>query len=299
MKFVKTNDGNIAAFVGPNSYYITPDCKNYSTLLFALQNKDVDLFKSSIIDSEKLNDFCQGYITFRNDVAYWDGIQMPDVFADRILELVSNGEEFDAIINFTANLAENPSDHSILELVDFLRHKYLPITKDGCFLAYKCVKPNYLDIYTGTIKNNIGLTPKVDRKEVDPDRDKECSYGLHVGCLEYVEYYGNSNGGVNIKEPSKSHNKVIVVKVNPKNVITVPTDHNFGKLRCCEYTVLADFTAPLDKAVYDDVLFFAKKEEPVQAEVVTTTKVYPKQEGWRENLRGKFMRILDIIKGKK
>jgi hypothetical protein len=55
--------------------------------------------------------------------------------------------------------------------------------------------------------------------------------------LEYVEGYGS--GG-----------HVLVVKVNPEHVVSVPSDHDCTKVRCCEYEVLSEFKGELKSPVY-------------------------------------------------
>jgi hypothetical protein len=100
-------------------------------------------------------------------------------------------------------------------------------------LAYKRVREDYKDIYSGTIDNIIGTVVSVPREQVDPDRRHQCSYGLHVGALDYVRGYG-----------ARGH--ILVVKVNPQDCVSVPQDHNHMKLRTCRYEIL--FELPLETA---------------------------------------------------
>ena len=307
MKYVKTNDNNIAAFVNGKSYYITPENANYDELYNALCDGDAEAFATYLVDEENLNKYCEGYVSFSNGMPTWDGVPMPDLFSDRILELVSGGQPFEPMINFTANLAENPSDHSIMELIDFLGNKNLPITKDGCFLAYKAVKNDYMDIYSGTIDNSVGQSPQVERSEVDSNRNRHCSNGLHVGAIDYVVDYGSVDiDNYNPDEPDEYNsvgNRIVVVKVNPKDVVTVPPDCSFMKLRCCKYTVLADFTGVLEDAVYEDAMFLPKEkvEEDAPLEVASDqpqSLLQTKPEGWKEILKNKFARILNLMSNK-
>ena len=57
MKFVKTNDGNISAFVEGRSYQINSDTLNYDGLYSALQNDDLEAFNQSLMTNDKLNGF--------------------------------------------------------------------------------------------------------------------------------------------------------------------------------------------------------------------------------------------------
>lgn len=165
----------------------------------------------------------------------------------RILDFLQAGLSPTPIVHFIHNVVKNPSEASQLELYDFLENKDLPLTPDGCFLAYKAVRADYLDCYSGTIDNSPGCCPSIERRKVDEDRRRECSYGLHVGSLGYIR--SMYTGG-----------KVVVVKVNPKDVVSVPLDHNAMKCRVCCYEVLEEFkgeafTVPLIRdydSDYDD-----------------------------------------------
>lgn len=172
------------------------------------------------------------------------GDQFPAFLGKKILELNEEGFPVEIFLNFWSNLKENPSKDSREDLFSFLEANHHPLTPDGCFLAYKKVTKvgdNLMDSQTRKIRNNPGDTPKMNRKDVNPDRNQTCSTGLHVASWEYAQGF--------------SGNTLICVKVNPKNVVTVPTDYNRQKMRTCEYTV---------EFIYED-------KEPIKAAAVKTT----------------------------
>lgn len=287
MKFIISESGNASVFVKGKPYSLTPDSFNYDKLIAALRANDEATFCSSLLNDETLGEYCTGLMSFSSGFASWDGIPVPDIFSDRILQLVEQGYEFEPMLNFVRNLCENKDDHSIIELIDFLKHRNLPLTKDGCFLGYKRVRDDYKDHYTGTFDNSIGNIVKMPRAEVN-DRRQECnSNGLHVGALEYVQGFSRGEG------------KIIIVKVNPKDVVSVPIDENFMKLRCCEYRVLADFEGPLTEAVYEDSFFAKKIEESHTMQAFTEPMPeIAKTPGWRDKLKARFSSILSMLKGK-
>ena len=106
----------------------------------------------------------------------------------------------------------------------------MPITEDGCVLAYKAVNSNYMYKYTGTMNNSVGETVSIDRGKVDDNRDKGCSAGLHCGALDYVRDYGSEDSG----------DHIMIVKVNPMDAVSVPHDCQHQKLRVCQYEVVAE-----------------------------------------------------------
>jgi hypothetical protein len=105
-------------------------------------------------------------------------------------------------------------------------------------IAYKIVTDDYRDIYTKTFDNSIGQTVSVSRNEVDEDPDRTCSYGLHVCGTKYLPHYGTATGG--------GSDRVMVVKVHPKDFVAIPRDYNCSKARVCEYRVVGQ--VPGDKA---------------------------------------------------
>jgi len=288
MKYIISEAGNIAVFAKGKPYSLTPDSLNYDKVVAALRANDEEAFYANLLNDDTLGDYCTGLMSFNAGFASWDGLPLPDIFSSRILELVEQGYEFEPMLHFVYNLCENQDDHSIIELIDFLRNKHLPITKDGCFLGYKKVEENYMDCYTKTFDNSIGNIVKMPRAEVNNRREECSSNGLHVGALDYV---------MNTYEPGKG--RIIIVKVNPKDVVSVPIDYSFMKLRCCEYRVMGDYEAPLTEAMYEDS-FFAKKIEESHTMLAFTEPMpeITKTPGWREKLKARFSSILSMITGK-
>jgi acyl carrier protein len=129
-------------------------------------------------------------------------------------------------------------------MYNFLEHKGMPLTLRGTFIAYKGVS---LDLWSicgnkdtvvvhgqvnasGQILNTIGATIEVERSSVDDDFRQGCSAGLHVGSLAYARDWGK---------------RVILVEVDPIDVVSVPSDCNCQKLRCCKYTVVGEYSGPM------------------------------------------------------
>lgn len=143
------------------------------------------------------------------------------------------------LLKFLDNLMDNPSRRSVNELYSFLEHGNMPITPDGHFLGYKSVRPDMTDHYSGKFDNNIGQVLEMPRNAVCDDANHGCSYGFHVGSLEYATNFGGSD------------RKVVIVKVNPADVVSVPHDCDFQKMRTSRYEVVGTYDAPLPNNYYD------------------------------------------------
>jgi len=124
---------------------------------------------------------------------------------------------------------ENPSHRAVQELYSFLEAGSMALTEDGYFLTYKKIRENWTDIHTGTFDNSIGATPNMPRNMVDEDSEKTCSNGLHVCSYDYLSHFGWSD-----------NNRVVLCKVNPRDVVAIPKDYNNTKMRVCEYKVLQE-----------------------------------------------------------
>ena len=133
----------------------------------------------------------------------------------------------------------NPSRRAVNELYKFLEHGQMPITPDGNFLGYKSVNTNFKDWNTGKYDNSVGKVLSMPRNEVCDDPTQGCSYGFHVGTLDYAKCF-NSSG------------RMVIVEVDPADVVSVPHDCNNQKLRTAKYTVVAEFERPLDNDFSDE-----------------------------------------------
>ena len=128
--------------------------------------------------------------------------------------------EIERIKPFIRNMFENPFINAVEELYDFCKAMDFEITDDGCFLAYKRVNSDLSSIHDhGKTKHAIGQYTEVDA--YDTDRHQTCSKGLHFCSKGYLPSY---TGAV-----------VIIVKVNPKDVVAIPVDYDNMKGRCRRY----------------------------------------------------------------
>jgi len=180
---------------------------------------------------KKIGEFSNGDFSVDRDsgVVTFDGHEVHDTITERIVQFCKSDLPYLPLLNFWRNVQNNPSDESKRHLFLFLEANKMPITHDGCFLAYKGVKKDrsgdFVDKHTGKFCNNIGSVVTMNRENVNPDRNTTCSQGLHVASLHYAkETYG---GDV-----------ILEVKVNPCDVVAVPCDYNNEKMRVCRYEVV-------------------------------------------------------------
>jgi hypothetical protein len=143
------------------------------------------------------------------------------------------------IFKFITKLNLNPSSRAVNELYTFLEHKFLPLTNNGNFLAYKALRSNFTDVHTGRFDNSVGNVLEMPRNKVDDNKDNGCSYGFHAGTLEYARGFRPCEG------------KLVLVEINPADVVSIPTDCECQKLRTCKYMVVQEYEVPLEDLAYE------------------------------------------------
>ena len=233
-------DGNLTVILKNKAHQVIPDHTNYRLILEALPTATEDELLE-LVDIEKaIATFSQGQVSIINGKVMFEGEEVHGSISKRIIEFMSKGLPFQPLVKFLENLMENPSMQSQQELYDFLEHENLPVTEDGCFLAYKAVNSDFKDKWRGTFDNNVGQVCEMRRAKVDDNRGRGCSAGLHAGALNYVANYGSVDAGDNI----------VIVKINPEDVVSVPSDCNCEKLRTCKYEVVGLYQGELPKPLY-------------------------------------------------
>ena len=234
-------------------YQFDPTHPEYTGLVECVKTGDVEEFLELHNKGYVIEDWAEGNVRFENGVLYYGDEEVHRVIADRIVSMIKEGFDYQPMVNFLDRLYQNPSYRAVNELYTFLEHRFLPITPEGFFLAYKAVRPDFMDKYSGTIDNSVGQTPTMMRHRVDDNCDVGCSQGLHVGAIDYVKSYG-SHG-----------DKVMICKVDPADVVSVPLDSSHQKVRCCKYEVVGEYDGDLLPAVVDDYEEDWNEEEYVDA----------------------------------
>ena len=228
-----------------------------------------DTVKDALTIKAVVKTWSNSLITISPDeeIAY-KGKRLPKAITSRLLAMVAADEDVGPIVNFWMLLQENPSYRSVAQLWDFMSHSGIPLDKDGYLLAYKAVREDYRDIHSGTFVNKPGATLSMPRNEVSDDPNVPCHAGLHVGALSYVESFGNDA------------RRVLIVRVHPKDVVSVPNDYSSQKMRVCEYTVVGHYSGKLSDTVhtYDEDDDSSYDEDSTSDEVKMYTPAPPKAE---------------------
>jgi hypothetical protein len=191
---------------------------------------------ANIVETGSTNDikvsFENGQVVYRYKGA--SPVPLSNAIVDRIISMSADGFNIKPMCMFLENLLSNPSQTAINELYLFLEACKLPITEDGYFIAYKIVHSDYMDIYSKTMDNSVGKVLEMPRFEVDANRNNTCSRGLHFCSKAYLSSYGSG---------SKAEDRAMLVKINPADVVSIPSDYNNAKGRAWRYEVVGEVPA--------------------------------------------------------
>lgn len=236
-------DQNVTVNYDGQTHIISRSDSLSDKLIDALRARDFDSIPLLVSKAMMINKSSNGKFQVKDGVILIDGVPAPGALSTKVLKFAEENLPYEPLIQFAKNLQNNPSFRSVNQLFEFLEKNDHPITDTGCFIAYKKVRDDFLDVHTGTFDNSIGNVVEMPRNQVDEDPNTTCSNGLHVANFNYASNF--YSGGL-----------MLEVEVNPADVVAVPTDYNQSKMRVCKYRVLSvvneEVSTPIRFTNYDD-----------------------------------------------
>jgi hypothetical protein len=255
------DEANVVVFVpGEEPMVAHSSHPNFNAIVQAAQAQDygvVDLFDIASTVAQKFERLSDR-ISTANGELFLDGEPMNGVIVDAILRSMQAGlNDWQPLVLFIEKLETNPNPGSVDQLYSWLKSAGLTIDTNGDIVGYKGVEKGADgslrsvrsgkaivngEVQTGQIGNGPGDVVEMPRSEVQYDPAVGCSTGLHVGSYEYAS--GWARGAL------------LEVRVNPRDVVSVPTDCNAEKLRVCRYTVVdlidQPYTEPVIGSDYEE-----------------------------------------------
>lgn len=220
---------NVVVVIDNKPHTINKTHITYSKVVDAIKAGDWDAVKDAIEPKKVVLNYGRGNVSIQGETLFWKGKELHTSLAVKMIEMLREGFPIEPMVHFMENLYSNPSHRAVTELYNFLEKGKLPITPDGHFLAYKRVRLDYLDVHSGSMDNSIGQVVEMDRHEVDDNKDRTCSSGLHFCSKDYLNNFGGD--------------RVVIVKINPRDVVSIPSDYNDTKGRACRYEVVGEIDA--------------------------------------------------------
>lgn len=225
---------NVTVVIGNKPHTISKTHVSYQKVVDAIKTGAWDVVKEIIDPKKVVLNYGQGHVSIQGDKLFWKGEELNGALARRMIAMLQDGFDVTPFVLFMENLFQNPSKRSVDELYGFLEKNDLPITPDGHFLAYKKVRENFKDVHTGTMDNSPGQVVEMERNRVDDNKDNTCSTGLHFCGMSYLACFGG--------------HRTVIVKVNPRDVVSIPSDYNGAKGRACRYEVVGELGVDPEEA---------------------------------------------------
>ena len=246
---------NIVVVIDNKSHTITSSHIAYEKIKTAIRENDWDTVKAIIDPVKTVLNYGAGNIEVQGEKVFYRGQEMHNSLTRRMLQMIEEGFPIAPLAAFWDNLMENPSFRAVNELYSFLEKNNLPITPDGHFLAYKKVRDDYMDVHSGTTANKLadawtpeelaampmvagrrnevtiqvvdGITVvEMPRNLVNDDQNSTCAEGLHFCSQEYLTSFGGE--------------RIMILKINPRDVVSIPNDYNYSKGRASRYVIVGE-----------------------------------------------------------
>lgn len=247
ISYIYTAD-NISAFINGKPFVIHKSNPKFKDIFEGLKSGLSEQALFDLFDeAEALVRYCNkvqssmGVVREEHGVVYVHGVPASGPIVEKIRQFKSEGLDPQPLLNYFERLQKNPSYRAVQELYTFLERENLPITPDGYILAYKAITNNWYDKHTGKISNALGTVVTIPRNTVSDDCNVGCGAGLHAGSLAYVKSFAQGYGTPN-------GDRIIIVEIDPADVVSIPADSGYSKMRVCKYKVVATYSGPLPEA---------------------------------------------------
>ena len=266
LSHIKDGQGHWTVTLNGQPHLFDPSHPHYTSLIQCVHAGDADEFVNLLNTGLQVEDLSEGDFKFRDGLLYFEDEQVAKDPTNRIVECLQQGFPHQFMMNYLTNLYDNVSERAVQESYKWSSHKGLPITEDGMLVGYKGVRPyagetiqgkngeikegDLVDIYTGnSFRNNVGDTASMKRRQVCDDHTQGCDSGLHVGTYDYACNWAGNTG------------VVVLVKFNPKDIVSVPSDCNCEKMRVSSYEVISVAREQLEEAVYSEDEYYDDQED--------------------------------------
>jgi hypothetical protein len=204
-----------------------------------------------------------------DDHVYFDGDRLPEVIENIIIRSLheKNGGHV-SVVNFIEKVYSNVSEHVREHLFSWLMQEDFSITTNGDIVAYKGLTRDLGSIsrgpavvdgkpVNGSVPNLPGSVVEIKRSDVVADPRRGCAFGLHAGTYGYAS--GFAQGAL------------VEVHINPRDVVSVPTDCSSQKMRVSRYRVIQEVTGKYSQSI---VPSYAEEDDDFSVEYDDSIPVY-------------------------
>lgn len=224
----------LSLLISGKTYTVQSTHLNYKEIVEAIKEKRWDEVPDLINLSNSVKKYVEDTVKVNSDLrvdaeagtVLFRDIVLSFTLTERILDMVRDGFSIEPMALFLDRLYKNPSYKAIEQLYGWMEANGLTISEDGHLLAFKRVNESFLSMYDNKTENFVGTYVQMPRNMVDDRSENTCSAGLHFCSQAYLPHYNGGKG------------QVLLLKIDPADVVSIPTDYNNAKGRACKYFVL-------------------------------------------------------------
>lgn len=257
----RSGDANITVIIDGDLYVADDQHPNFEKIVEAVlaEASDADvlaLIDASVEAAKKFENLSER-VSVANGRVYVDGDEVGGAFADQIVRFLEDDlDDWQPLVNFLEKVFTNTETHTRENLDRWLNATGgFTIADNGNIIGYKGLTseggsvhrgPAIVDgeAVNGSVPNKPGSVVEMARSAVEHNPRVACASGLHVGTWDYASSFG--------------HGVTAEVEVNPRDVVSVPTDCNGQKMRVARYTVVRYLSDPYTEAVVPSGVEFSE-----------------------------------------
>lgn len=243
---------SVTALIDGEIYVATNEHPNWQQIVQKLVVHDVtaaELFNIAKMVQRRFEPL-GSRVTVSDGKVFYDGDEINNSLTEMIMRFLNDGiDDWQPLVKFFEKVMLNPNDHSREQLYSWLVGRNITIDTDGDIIAYKGVKvidEKYFSINAGKaivdgvevegyIPNAKGSVITMPRSEVEHNPSVGCHKGIHAGTWDYAS--GFAQGAV------------LTVKIDPRDVVSVPSDCSAQKMRTCRIRIIDITDSPITNAV--------------------------------------------------
>lgn len=208
--------------------------------------RDSEAYRKLFDVEESVRDLF-GVITDRvrvsEGVVYFDDKPQHNTVSEQILRFMEEGiDNYVPLAKFMENIADNPNENSRNQLFDWLERHQLAIDEDGFVVCFKGVTRDYkpsqrgpgtvvypdgrvVEHQSALLDYSPGNIVSIDRKLCNENPHVRCASGLHVANRRFADAFSHIT---------------VEVRVSPRDFVSVTSDSNREKIRCCRLRVVGE-----------------------------------------------------------
>lgn len=236
---------NITVVLDGEMYVANSDNPNWHKIVQKVITSDADGLADLFSPAKAVeNNFkaITDRVAVQGGTILFDGDPVDNALAKQIIRFLDEGvEDWKPLVAFMEKVQQNPEQHSREQLYEWLSRHDFAIDDEGNIVAYKSVyrtedgyKSHATGVawvngvqHTGQIPQKVGDVVTMPRSEVAFDPAQACSAGLHVASHNYASNFLRGHA-------------LLHVRVNPRDVVSVPTDSHWEKVRVCRYEIIGE-----------------------------------------------------------